>query len=59
MSLEGVLGFAIPGWGILIKTIKYAGLALAVYGVVSELVGQGKKEDGEEKEGGEKEESKE
>ena len=45
MSLEGALGFAIPGWGILIKVIKYAGLSLAVYGVINELVGQEKKDD--------------
>ena len=45
MSLEGALGFAIPGWGILIKTIKYTGLALAVYGVVSQMVGQDKEEE--------------
>ena len=53
MSLEGALGFAIPGWGILIKTIKYTGLALAVYGVVSQMVGQDKEEE-EKKEGSEK-----
>jgi hypothetical protein len=47
ISLEGLLGFAIPGWGILIKVIKYTGLALAVYGVIKQLVGQDKKDDKE------------
>ena len=39
------LGFAIPGFGIAIKFMKYGGLALAVHGVINELVGgEGKKE---------------
>ena len=50
MSLEGALGFAIPGWGILIKIIKYTGLALAVYGVVTQLLGQDKEEKDSEEE---------
>lgn len=40
---EKALGFAIPGFGIAIKFLKYGGLALAVHGVINELVGgQGK-----------------
>jgi hypothetical protein len=39
------LGFAIPGFGMAIKFMKYGGLALAVYGVINELVGgEGKEE---------------
>jgi hypothetical protein len=53
ISLEGILGFGtgllIPGWGILIKVIKYTGLALAVHGVISQLVGQDKKDDEDKK----------
>lgn len=53
ISLEGILGFGtgllIPGWGILIKVIKYTGLALAVHGVISQLVGQDKKDDKDNK----------
>jgi hypothetical protein len=39
-----ILGFAIPGAGILYKVIKYTGYALAIYGVIKEVVGQGDKE---------------
>jgi hypothetical protein len=39
------LGFAIPGFGMAIKFMKYGGLALAVYGVINELVGGEGKED--------------
>jgi hypothetical protein len=42
------LGFAIPGFGIAIKFMKYAGLSLAVYGVINELVGSEGKEDNKE-----------
>jgi gas vesicle protein len=34
-----ILGFVIPGAGVIYSIIKYTGLALAVYGVVSEIVG--------------------
>lgn len=40
------LGFAIPGFGIAIKFMKYGGLALAVHGVINELIGgEGKEEE--------------
>jgi hypothetical protein len=47
------LGFAIPGFGMAIKFMKYGGLALAIYGVLNELVGgegKDKKEETEPKE---------
>jgi hypothetical protein len=49
-NLPSIIGFAIPGWGILIQIIKYVGLALAIYGIIEKLVGQDKKkeEDGDE-----------
>jgi gas vesicle protein len=34
-----ILGFVIPGASVIYSIIKYTGLALAVYGVVSEIVG--------------------
>ena len=52
MDLQGLaekgLGFAIPGFGMAIKFMKYGGLALAVYGVINELVGGEKKEEDRE-----------
>ena len=50
-----LLGVAIPGVGILYSIIKYTGLALLVYGIASEIAGQGEK-DKEDKEGEKKEE---
>jgi hypothetical protein len=47
---EKGLGFAIPGFGIAIKFMKYGGLALAVYGVINELVGGEAKDDKKEEE---------
>lgn len=40
-----ILGFMIPGAGILYKIIKYTGYALAIYGVIKEVVGHGDKEE--------------
>lgn len=40
-----ILGFAIPGAGILYKTIKYTGYALAIYGVIKEVVGNDESDD--------------
>jgi hypothetical protein len=34
-----ILGFVIPGAGVIYSIIKYTGLALVVYGVVSEIIG--------------------
>ena len=48
-----ILGFALPGAGILYKIIKYTGYALAIYGVIKEVVGQSEGE-GEEKHSEEK-----
>jgi hypothetical protein len=49
MDLQGLaekgLGFAIPGFGMAIKFMKYGGLALAVYGVINELVGGDEKKE--------------
>jgi len=53
IDLQGLaekgLGFVIPGFGMAIKFMKYGGLALAVYGVINELVG-GEGKDDENKE---------
>lgn len=53
---EKSLGIAIPGFGIIIKVLKYGGLALVIHGVINEIVGGEGKEKEEEKE--EKEETK-
>lgn len=42
-----ILGFALPGAGVLYKIIKYTGYALAIYGVIKEVVGQDDKGDKE------------
>lgn len=44
-ALEQALHFTIPGMGIVFSIIKYTGIALAVYGVVKAVAGQGEKED--------------
>jgi ElaB/YqjD/DUF883 family membrane-anchored ribosome-binding protein len=47
-----ILGFLIPGASVLYTIIKYTGYALAIYGVIKQVVGQGEKEgeEGEKKE---------
>jgi hypothetical protein len=40
-----ILGYAIPGASILYQIIKYTGLALAVYGVINEIIGHGEKDE--------------
>ena len=47
-TLENALSFTVPGFGIVLNVIKYTGIALAVYGIIKAVVGQGE---------GEKEES--
>ena len=42
---EKLLGFAIPGFGLAMKLMKYGGLALALHGVIQHLVGGDKKEE--------------
>jgi hypothetical protein len=46
---EKSLGIVIPGFGIIIKVLKYGGLALVIHGVINEIVGGEGKEDKEEK----------
>jgi hypothetical protein len=47
------LHVAIPGIGIVFDVIKYTGLALAIYGIIKAVAGQGEKEEGGDKEKGE------
>lgn len=47
---EKALGFAIPGFGLIIKFMKYGGLALATYGVIQNLIGGEEKKKTEEPE---------
>ena len=58
-----ILGFALPGAGVLYKTIKYTGYALAIYGVIKEVVGHdedpAEKEHDEEKKDSEEKKDKE
>lgn len=46
---EKLLGFAIPGFGLAMKIMKYGGLGLALYGVIQHVIG-GDKKDGDHKE---------
>jgi hypothetical protein len=47
-SIDGLLikalGIGIPGFGIIYKFLKYGGIALAVYGLIEQLVGSKEKE---------------
>ena len=43
-AVEHALHFTIPGLGIVFSIIKYTGLALAIYGIVEAIAGQGEKE---------------
>lgn len=57
-AAEHALHFAIPGIGIIFSIIKYTGIALAIYGIVQAIAGQGDKEDtGGDKETSDKETS--
>lgn len=49
-AAEHALHFAIPGIGIIFSLIKYTGIALAIYGIVQAIAGQGEKEDTGDKE---------
>lgn len=49
-ALEKALSFSVPGFGIVLNVIKYTGIALAVYGIIKAVVGQGEKEDAPEEE---------
>ena len=40
-----ILGFALPGADVIYKIIKYTGYALAIYGVIKEVIGHGDKEE--------------
>jgi hypothetical protein len=58
-AINAIAGFAVPGLGILKSIIGGVGLALAIYGVVKTVVGQGEKEGGEEENHDEEEKDKE
>jgi hypothetical protein len=58
-AINAIAGFAVPGLGILKSIIGGTGLALAIYGVVKTVVGQGEKEGGEEDSHDEEEKDKE
>lgn len=52
-AINAIAGFAVPGLGILKSIIGGVGLALAIYGVVQAIAGQGEKEGEEEDHGSE------
>jgi len=54
-AINAIAGFAVPGLGILKSIIGGVGLALAIYGTVKAIVGQGEKDDEESHDDEEKE----
>lgn len=57
-TIEHALHFSVPGFGLVMSIIKYTGIALAIYGIVKAVAGQGEKEEGGEEKDKEKDKEK-